>query len=299
MDARIELRHLRYFLAVAEELHFGRAAHRLHIAQPALSQQIRQLEGLMHVPLFTRTSRAVALTEAGRSFRPRASELLARLSSDLDEAQRVARGESGRIDLAFISSASGMLSAMLRCFIAQRPGVQVQLHEGFTAEVMERLARGTADLGIVRDAEAREGIALTTLLEEPFMAVLSTDHPLAAAASVTAAELALSPLVLFPYAAGSLAHARNLQPFQEAGLEPEIRFRGSQWRTICQLVAQGLGVTVAPASAVEPLPAGARAIPLGATEARSAIQIAHRVDDDNGLVRAFKALATGTAGPVT
>ncbi|MGW7657571.1 LysR family transcriptional regulator, partial [Streptomyces tendae] len=121
MDQRIELRHLRYFLAVAEELHFGRAAQRLNIAQPALSQQIRQLEKIVGVELFRRTSRSVRLTDAGATFQPRARDLLGRLAADLDEAGRVGRGEAGRLDVAFITSATAIVSERLREFSRRRP----------------------------------------------------------------------------------------------------------------------------------------------------------------------------------
>lgn len=296
MNLHIELRHLRYFIAVAEELHFGRAAQRLHVAQPALSQQIRQLERLMDVTLFTRTSRSVELTEAGRSFQPRARELMARLSSDLDEALRVSRGESGRIDLAFISSAASVLGSVLSRFTRQRPGVLVQLYEGFTNTVLDRLERGAADVGIVRDAEERDGITLSSILEEPFVAVVPADHALAGRRTLTAAKLASSPLILFPQAAGSRAYARNLQPFREAGIDPHISLRGSEWNTILNLVANGLGVTIAPASAAAPLPKGAIVIPLRGTAARTTIQIAYRTNDNNPLVRAFQALVTERRG---
>ncbi|OZB86064.1 LysR substrate-binding domain-containing protein [Microbacterium sp. 13-71-7] len=295
MDPRIELRHLRYFLAVAEKLHFGRAATRLHIAQPALSQQIRQLEALLGAPLLRRTSRVVELTAAGRAFRPRARDLLGRLSEDLDEARRVARGESGRLDIAFVSSASSTIGGLLRRVTDERPDVLVRLHEGFTRTVVDRLEKGVADVGIVRDAEDRPGLALTTLFEEGFAAVLPVGHELAARRRVHAAQLSAWPLVLFPPSAGTEAFARNMQPFHEAGVEPAIAFHASEWNTILHLVAHGLGVTIAPLSAAAPLPAGAVAVPLAGTDARSRMQIAHRAGDDNPLVSAIAALARNAA----
>lgn len=292
MDPWVELRHLRYFLALAEELHFGRAAARLHIAQPALSQQIRQLEQLMGVLLFTRTSRSVELTEAGRGFHPRAHGLLALLASDVDEARRVARGESGRIDVSFISSGAGIVSSTLRHFTLSRPDVLVELHEGPTSVVLERLERGTADVGIVRDADEHDGLTISTLFVEPFMAVLPADHELAEHETVTAPQLASSPLVLFPQASGSRAHTLTLRPFREAGIEPRLGHSGAEWGTIFHLVAAGLGVALAPASAVGPLPRGAVAVPLESTRTVSTVQLAHRANDTNPLVRAFSATAT-------
>lgn len=291
MDPRIELRHLRYFLAVAEELHFGRAAARLHIAQPALSQQIRQLEGIVGSALFHRTSRLVELSAAGRTFQPRARDLLERLSADLDEARRVARGESGRLDIAFVSSAASTVSGVLSRMADERPDVAVRLHEGFTSTVIERLDDGVADIGIVRDADEHPGVALTTIFEERLAAVLPVGHELAARRRIRAAQLAPWPLVLFPPAAGTRAFATNMQPFREAGLDPDIALQGSEWNTILHLVASGLGVTVAPLSATRPMPAGAVAVPLIGTTARSRVQIARRTGDGNPLVEAFHSLA--------
>lgn len=295
MDPRIELRHLRYFLAVAEELRFGRAAARLHIAQPALSQQIRQLEDLLGAPLLRRTSRVVELTAAGRAFQPRARDLLGRLSDDLDEARRVARGESGRLDIAFVSSASSTIGGLLRRVSDERPDVLVRLHEGFTSTVVDRIANGVADLGIVRDAEDHPGLSLTTLFEERFTAVLPAGHDLAARRRVHAAQLSAWPLVLFPPSAGAQAFTRTMQPFHEAGADPDIAFHASEWNTILHLVAHGLGVTIAPLSAATPLPAGAVAVPLAGTRARSRMQLAHRTGDDNPLVGAFAAIARRAA----
>ncbi|SDT00426.1 LysR substrate-binding domain-containing protein [Microlunatus soli] len=292
MDSRIELRHLRYFVAVAEELHFGRAARRLRIAQPALSQQIRRLEGFIGAALFERTSRSVRLTAAGEAFLPRADALLGRLSADVAETGRIARGEAGRLDIAFISSAAGPMSSALLAFTADRPEVRIRLQEGFTSTTLDRLQRAAADVGFVRDAEERNGISLTTLLAEPFVAVLPITHPSAARPAVEAAQLAGSPLVLFPARAGAHAHAVNLQPFREAALEPDIAFEGSEWNTILHLVSARLGVTIAPRSAARPLPAGTVAIPLTGTDARSTVQLATRAEDDRPLVRQFGTIAT-------
>ncbi|MFF3671800.1 LysR family transcriptional regulator [Microtetraspora malaysiensis] len=288
MDSPIEFRHLRYFVAVADELHFGRAAQRLRIAQPALSQQIRQLERLIGATLFERTSRSVRLTAAGEAFLPRARDLLDRLSADVTEAARVARGEAGRLDVAFISSAASALSLALRTFTQDRPEVQVRLHEGFTSTTLDRLERGTADVGIVRDADERDGITLTPLVDEEFLAVMPSTHPLATSGTVTAAQLVSSPLVLFPPNAGPRAHARNLQPFREALLDPQIIFEGSEWNTILHLVAAGIGVTIAPRGATRPLPEGTVIAELADTNARSTVQLATRVGDDRPLVREFQ-----------
>lgn len=293
---RIELRHLRYFVAVAEELHFGRAADRVRVAQPALSRQIRQLETYVGAALFERTSRTVRLTAAGATFVPRAQELLDRLSADVSEAARIARGESGRLDIAFISSAAQAISSTLSVFAHERPDVRVRLHEGFTDASLDLVERAAADLAIVRDADEREGISVTPLVVEEFVVVLPTTHRLAGRATVTAGQLAAYPLILFPARAGDRARSLNLQPFHERSLEADIALEGSSWGTILQLVAAGLGVTIAPRSVVSPLPEGTTAIPLAGSKARSVVQLAIRTHDDRPLVSRFQDIALAREG---
>ncbi|WP_282089372.1 LysR family transcriptional regulator [Streptomyces tendae] len=292
MDRRIELRHLRYFLALTEELHFGRASQRLHIAQPALSQQIRQLEKIVGVELFRRTSRSVRLTEAGAAFQPRAQSLLDTLAADLDEAGRVGRGEAGRLDVAFITSATTIVGEHLREFSRRRPEVQVKLHDGFTAEVLAALERGTADVGVVRDAENRADICLSPLASERFVAVVPADHPAAAGDRVDARALATDPLILFPRSAGPKAFDTNTQPLRNVGIDVRIAQECSNWHTIVTFVAAGLGVSIAPYSVTTLLPAGARRLELDGPPTVSRIFMATRRGDDRPLVQAFIAAST-------
>lgn len=292
MDRRIELRHLRYFLALTEELHFGRAAHRLHIAQPALSQQIRQLETIVGVELFRRTSRSVRLTEAGAAFQPRAQGLLDTLAADLDEAGRVGRGEAGRLDVAFITSATTIVGKHLREFSRRRPEVQVKLHDGFTTDVLTALGRGTADVGIVRDAEKRDDIDLSLLASERFVAVVPADHPAAEGDRVEARALAADPLILFPRSAGPKAFDTNTQPLRNAGIDVQVTQECSHWHTIVAFVAAGLGVSIAPYSVTTLLPEGARRLELDGPPTVSRIFMATRRGDDRPLVQAFTAAST-------
>jgi DNA-binding transcriptional LysR family regulator len=296
MDQRIEFRHLRYFLAVAEELHFGRAAQRLHIAQPALSQQIRQLEKIVGVELFRRTSRSVRLTDAGATFHPRARDLLGRLAADVEEAGRVGRGEAGRLDLAFITSATAIVSERLREFSRRRPDVQVKLHDGFTVDVLAALERGTADVGIVRDTEERDDIDLSLLATERFVAVVPTEHPAARGDDVEATALAADPLILFPRSAGPQAFDTNTQPLRDAGIDVQVAQECSNWHTIVMFVAAGLGVTIAPYSVTSLLPAGARRLELEGPPAASRIFMATRRGDDRPLVQAFIAASESMTG---
>ncbi|MDH6279716.1 LysR substrate-binding domain-containing protein [Prescottella agglutinans] len=288
MDQRVELRHLRYFLVLAEELHFGQAAFRLGIAQPALSQQVKQLEKYIGVPLFDRTSRSVRLTDAGAALEPRARDLLARLSSDLEEARRVGRGEAGRLEVAFINSATTIVSDRLRAFSRSFPDVQVKLRNGFTVNVLDALERGTADVGIVRDPESRTGIDLRLLEVERFVAVLPSTHASATAATVRVDEFATEPLILYPRTAGTRAFEVNTQPFRDAGVDVVVAQECSDWPTIIALVAAGLGVTLAPYSVTGQLPPGAVRCELdGGGQHVSQIFLASRTGDTRPLVRSF------------
>src|SRR4051812_39567578 len=164
MDGQVELRHLRYFVAVAEELHFGRAAARLHLAQPPLSQQIRKLEDIVGYPLFLRTSRAVKLTSAGEAFLDRARHTLRAVEKDVEEARCVGRGELGYLRVGFIgSSMLTSLPMMLGEYRREYPKVNLQLHEFHTSGVIKALRDGELDVGFLRDSGPAEAIQIETL----------------------------------------------------------------------------------------------------------------------------------------
>ncbi|MTE17403.1 LysR family transcriptional regulator [Nocardia aurantiaca] len=286
MKTGVELRHLRYFLTVAEELHFGRAATRLHIAQPALTQQIQRLETLLGTRLFERTSRTVALTPAGVVLRERAGALLGHAERDLAEVIRIGQGSQGTLYLGFVPSVLPLEPLRgVREFRERFPLVEVDLVEGFTSHLMERLANGTLDMAIVRDPDPRPGTVTVPLVTEPFMAVLPADHPDADRAGLTGAELAANPLVFFPRAAGGLAYEKNLAPLLESGRRPHIVQEATNWTIILYLVAAGLGVTIAPRSATFTAPESVRMIPLIGTDADTTIYLATRAGDDRPLVQ--------------
>jgi DNA-binding transcriptional LysR family regulator len=285
----LELRHLRYFVAVAEELHFGRAAIRLHMAQPPLSQQIRRLEAIVGSPLLERTSRSVALTPAGEALLGRARRLLAEARESVDEAARIGRGEEGTLDVGFVSSAITLgVPERIQAFRERFPAVHTRLHEGQTARTIARLLRGEVDLGIVRDAEPGTDLTSATLATEGFVAVLPLGHPQAGARRLDAGTLRDEPFVLYPRSAGELAHRRNLQPCADAGYEPRIVQEATNWVTVFHLVSAGVGVTIAPASAAGIRPATVVSVPL-ASAARSDVQLVTRAGDDRAVVRNFAA----------
>jgi DNA-binding transcriptional LysR family regulator len=247
-DAAIELRHLRYFLAVADTLHFGRAAKKLGMAQPPLSQQIRRLEEMLGTPLFERTTRGVTLTPAGALLRERAAATLARLAEDLEQTRRIARGEEGRLVIGFSGSVMFTeLPGAIQQYRRTYPGVEVQLREMWTAEQLRALADGSIDVGLLRDGGRHPDLTITPLLREAFHAVLPSDHPLRRQRTLDPASLEGEPFVLFARRMGTLAFDRTLRCCLDAGFQPEIVQEAPQFPTLIRLVAAGLGVSLVPA----------------------------------------------------
>ncbi|MGX6448532.1 LysR substrate-binding domain-containing protein [Patulibacter sp. S7RM1-6] len=290
----VELRHLRYFVAVAEELHFGRAAARLHMAQPPLSQAIRRLEAAVGVPLLARTSRSVRLTPAGAAFLDRARRTLRTVEDDVEEARRIGHGETGRLHVGFVGSAMlTTLPGVLRRYADAYPGVRLGLHESFTARVVDGLRAGDVDAGIVRDAEPVEGLEATPMLTEPFVAVLPRDHPRAGAGALSVGALAGTPFVFPPRAAGARAFEKPLALCEEHGFRPRIAHEASHWLTILRLVGAGLGVSIGPACVRHIATAEVACVDLTEDRVRSELALLRRAGEDRPMVAAFAAIATG------
>jgi DNA-binding transcriptional LysR family regulator len=248
MNDAVELRHLRYFLAVAETLHFGRAAQKLGMAQPPLSQQIRKLEALVGAPLFERTTRGVTLTPAGAMLRERATSTMARLADDLEQTRRVARGEEGRLTVGFSGSVMFTeLPAAIQQYRRAYPRVEVQLREMWTAAQLDAIADGSIDVAFLRDGERRPELLLTPLLREAFHVALPGDHKLRRQRTVDPASLEGEPFVLFSRRMGNLAFDRTMRCCLDAGFQPTIVQEAPQFPTLMRLVAAGLGISLVPA----------------------------------------------------
>jgi DNA-binding transcriptional LysR family regulator len=292
MDHEIELRHLRYFVAVAEELHFGKAALRLHLSQPPLSQQIRQLEEILGHRLFTRTSRAVKLTSAGEVFLDRARRTLRSVEQDMEEARSVGRGEIGFLKVGFISSSMlTHIPAALGKYRRAYPKVQLQLHESYTSGVVQGLTKGDLDVGILRDGGPTAGLLVEVLFSEPFVAVLPHNHSLAKRKTISAADLRDEPFVFFPASAGSLAYEKPISLCEEHGFRPKIVQEAPQWLTLLRLVGAGLGVSIAPACARKIATPDVVCCSLRGAKVNSDIELAYRASDDRAVVSAFAAIA--------
>lgn len=244
----LDLRLLRAFIVVAEELHFSRAAERLGIAQPPLSQQIRRLEDKVGCALFVRGTRKVHLTEAGRSLLTTAYRIFEQLGHGLEATRRAGRGETGRLRVAFPTSLTlTILPQIIRSYQNTYPAVDLELQEMPTAPQLEALRAGTIDVGFLREPTKDPDLDFETIFVEQFVAVLPKDHALARSRKFNVRDMAGENFIFFPRAIGSEAHDHMLDICREAGFEPRIVKRASEWQTIAALVEAGLGVSIAPA----------------------------------------------------
>ena len=249
MNQPIELRHLRYFVAVAEELHFGRAAEKLGIAQPPLSQQIKSMEALVGYPLFERRPQ-VRLTPAGEALLEVARRTLAQVEEGLDLTRRAGRGDAGRLTVGFAASIlTTALPEILRTYRERHPGVELRLRELSSAAQAAALADGSIDVGFVREAvEQAAGLTCEPVLREEFVAVLPPAHPLAERGQLPLADLSGEPFVHFPRAVAPALFDQIADACQRAGFRPRVVQEAQEWLTILGLVEAGLGVSLVPAS---------------------------------------------------
>lgn len=244
----MEFTQLRHFLAVAEALHFGRAAEQLGIAQPQLSRAVARLEAELGARLLVRTSRRVQLTAAGEAFRAEAIALMQGRERAASLARAAAAQERQVLRIGFVSAALyHLLPAWLRELRAARPGLQTELTELSTEEQLDRLARGELDVGLGHPPIPERGrIASELLLEDRFDAMLPADHALARKRSVSFAQLAAHPFVLFPEAQGPALHAAIRDQCRIAGHPLVVAQTANRLHSQCSLIAAGLGVGLAP-----------------------------------------------------
>jgi DNA-binding transcriptional LysR family regulator len=248
----MELRHLRYFVAVAEELHFGRAAERLFIVQPALSKQIASLEKELGVALFLRTKRHVEMTSAGASLLEDARQVLAQAEGAKLRAQLASRGEVGLLEVGFVAPVLyDLLPHMLRAFRAQFPEVRLSLHELHSREVVNGLLSRDLHIGFSRlPVGAAEGLRVLPLVEESIVVAMPQGHPLAAQESVALAELADEDLILITRAQEPELYDSYVTACAAAGFHPRVAHEVDRTHVAVGLVAGGLGVCFVPSSAL-------------------------------------------------
>ena len=245
----MEMRHLRAFLAVADELHFTRAARRLGVAQPAVSAAIRELEEELDARLFDRTRRRVGLTPAGEHFRVEAEQALAALERGARAARRAAAGEVGRVRLAFTALAAlSPLPAAIARFRVERPDVQVEVAQRGTTDQIEDLHAGRIDLGFTVMPGEPPGLASRQITQEPLVAVLPSHHACAALDAVPIGAVASEPMLILPERSEPAMHRAYRRLCRQAGAEPRVAMELEPIDGVLGFVAAGLGVSLAPAS---------------------------------------------------
>ena len=281
----MDLRRLRYFVAVAETRHFGRAADRLFVAQPALSQQIKALETELGVVLFARSTRRVELTPAGVRLLERAQEILQLADSAVDEVRRVHAGEEGLIRLGFIGSATyELMPALSRSLQADLPMVQVELKgELLSPEVAAALAERRIDIGILRPFDAPDGIEVRSLRSEPLVVAVPAGHPVAAAGDVALAALASEPFVTYVRTGSFMAGAVEAA-CAAAGFEPQIRAEVRETAALVSFVAAGIGLALVPASVQSVRIPGVVFLPLNDLHPTVDLVVGWRTDGPQGVI---------------
>jgi DNA-binding transcriptional LysR family regulator len=281
----IELRHLHYFLAVAEEQHFGRAAARLGIAQPPLSQQIQRLEAALGVALLDRTQRRATLTAAGRALAARAPGVLEAAAALREDVLEASRGRSGVLRIAAGASASlGLVPDMIVRFSARYPDVVVRLDDRTSMPYEERLRQRLIDVALVRSPVP--GMRATVVREERLLVVVPRTHRLARRRTVGVAALRNEPFVLFPRESAPEFHDEVHTAFARAGFVARVVAQATEWATVAGMVAAGMGITVAPDSVATMPRAGTAYVQLRDVDVRVRLLAVCR-DEEDPLIDAF------------
>ncbi|GAA3844064.1 LysR substrate-binding domain-containing protein [Amycolatopsis tucumanensis] len=293
----MELRHLRYFTAVAETCHFGKAAERLHMAQPALSHAIRQLEAELGAPLFTRTTRQVRLTPAGEFLLSEAQRVLDTVEDSVRGVRRIADGRLGLVRVGFTgTSAFSHLPRIARAVKRDLPGVAVEVHADLlTPAQCDGLRNGDLDLAVLRPPAQGEDIDLHTLEVEPLILAVPADHRLAVEPVVSVADLRTEGFISYA-AKDSVVNDAVMRSCQAAGFSPHREHEAAGTAVLLALVAGGLGIAV--------LPASARALPLAGVVFRDLadagtveLALAWRRDNDSPLVRSVLEVLEAALAP--
>jgi DNA-binding transcriptional LysR family regulator len=293
---RVELRHLRYFIALAEAKSFGRAAAALGIAQPALSQQIRKLENELDVVLFVRGNDGSHLTPAGEAFLPGATASVADVADAVATAKRVGRGESGRLKVGFIgSSADNLIPAALRLFGKERPDVEISLTETDIAQLPGCFERNELDVAFVRRPVDDPTLLTELVLVDEVVAVLPDDHPLTGEQSIPLSALAQDAWVVPPASVSRAFREMFVADCSRSGFEPTIGAEASTPEAIIGLIASGTGVSMLPKGSHSLPRDGVCTVPIQGEE--SVVVMAWREDRRTPLASAFMYLMRQIAHP--
>jgi DNA-binding transcriptional LysR family regulator len=293
----VELRHLRYFIAVAEELNFSRAAQRMHMAQPPLSAAIRQLERELGVDLFARTTREVKLTDAGRAFLNGARRTLADAERAAADAKRAAAGELGRLRIAYSwSTRFDTLPALGRAFRAGHPGVELLSQEMWNARMPPAFGNGSIDVALSLCPEIAAELELAPIRKERLVVLLPAAHPLAREEAISLSALADDDFILFPREIAPRLYDAFVAIHRRAGFEPRVRSESFHTGWDLGVLAEIPAAAVAPQTVAGGLPAGIVAVALAEPTDSLETYVVWRSDDSSPAVAAFVAVARTTFG---
>jgi DNA-binding transcriptional LysR family regulator len=295
----VELRHLRYFIAVAEELNFSRAAQRMHMAQPPLSAAIRHLERDLGVDLFVRTTREVKLTDAGRAFLDGARRTLADAERAAEDAKRAAAGELGRLRIAFSwSTRFETLPALGRAFRAGHPDVALLAQEMWNARMPPAFRSGSIDVALSLCPEIAAELELAPIRRERLVALLPETHPLAREEAIPLSALAEEEFIVFPREIAPRLHDAFMSVFRRAGFEPRVRNESFHTGWDLGVLAEIPAVAIGPRTIATGLPDGIVAVAISEPTDSLETCLIWRTDDDSPTVAAFVTAARSAFGAV-
>ena len=289
----MELRHLRYFLAVAQELNFTRAAQRLHIAQPPLTQQIKALEAELGVILIDRSTYRISLTEAGRAFAAEVARILGDVRHAVLVAKRAARSAAGHVRVGFTESASfnPRVTSALRRFRSARPDVEVSLEEHQSTELASALREDRLDAAFLRPPlKTEEGLTLHLLEEEEMVVAIPSGHRLARRKRIDLRELVGEPFILYPRSVRPGLADAVVAACEKAGFTPRVDQYAPQLSATINLVAASLGISIVPKSMQALQPHALAYVPLRGRPVLAQLGIAHRAAENSAAVLNFIAV---------
>jgi len=287
--AAVELRHVEYFVAVAEELSFTRAAERLNMAQSPISEQIRKLERELETTLFIRTTRSVELTPAGRLFYEQATALLASAKRAADSARLAGKGRLGRLAVGFGGSATyDLMPQLIRAYKQRYPDVVLEVRsEMLTPTQVAGLLDDTLSVGLLRPPVNADGLVVEVVREDPLVVLLPVSHPLASRVELTLGDLRDQPFISYPSSPPSSVFLTVMSAFRQAGVSPHIHQEVAETSSLVALVAAGLGIALAPAPTRHLRIPGVTHRPLKEPAITMPLAMAYKTGPVSPLVRGF------------
>jgi DNA-binding transcriptional LysR family regulator len=288
MSNQLELRHLRYFQAVAEDLHFSKAAERLYISQPGLSRQIKQMEGELGYSLFHRNNRKVALTPAGKYLHTEVNKLLQQLDGALQHARMLHEGMEGRLNFGYVGSAmQNIIPELLVRFRADYPNIRYGLEALDNQQQIDRLLTRDLDIGFVRLERIPPELNRRVIFEDTFSLVLPLDHPLSEQNFTSLAQLQDESFILFDPAYSLPYYEKVMELFDDAGFSPKVSHRTVHATTIYRLAENGFGLSIVPTSLQMGYQLGVKFIELTNIPQRTTLSAVWREDNENPALENF------------